>query len=359
MSIIEGIYEQKIKSIIASVSASDKKIKSLSEQRWDSVAHPLSGLGLLENAVSSIAAAEGRVIPDISRKAVAVFCADNGIVAEGVSQTGQEVSAIVAENMCTGKTSVCTMAKIARATVFPVDAGLLRAITHKKMNCICVRRGTADFLKEDAMTREEACQTFLRGAFFAKTLVQKGFSLLATGEMGIGNTTTSTAVVCALLSLSVEAVTGRGAGLTNAGLQTKIRVIREGLERRNPDKSDPIDVLCKVGGLDIAAMTGFFVGAAAEKTPVLIDGFISAVSALLAARLCPHCADFFLATHSSSEPAVKKVFSALKKRPFISAQMHLGEGTGAVAAMPLLDMALSVYKTMATFNDIQVEAYKR
>ena len=346
MSIIEGVYEQKIKSIIASVSASDKKIKSLSEQRWDSVAHPLSGLGLMENAISSIAAAEGRVIPDISRKAVAVFCADNGIVAEGVSQTGQEVSAIVAENMCTGKTSVCTMAKIARATVFPVDAGLLRAITHKKMNCICVRRGTADFLKEDAMTREEACQTFLRGAFFAKTLVQKGFSLLATGEMGIGNTTTSTAVVCALLSLSVEAVTGRGAGLTNAGLQTKIRVIREGLERRNPDKSDPIDVLCKVGGLDIAAMTGFFVGA-------------SAVSALLAARLCPNCADFFLATHSSSEPAVKKVFSALKKRPFISAQMHLGEGTGAVAAMPLLDMALSVYKTMATFNDIQVEAYKR
>ena len=324
------------------------------------MAHPLGGLGLLEDAIINIAASQSRVLPDISKKAVAVFCADNGIVSEGVTQTGQEVTAIVSENMCTGKTSVCNMARAAGAEVFPVDVGLSRAVKNPKITDLCVRRGgTANFLKEDAMTRTEAIQAVLNGARFSQKLADAGFNLLAAGEMGIGNTTTSTAVACVLLDLDAAKCTGRGAGLSDSALMKKIRVIKDGIALRKPNKNDVIDVLCKVGGLDIAAMTGFFIGSASRKVPVLIDGFISALACLLASRLCSASADFAIATHKSSEPAFDAVLSSLGKKAFISAEMHLGEGTGAVLAMPSLDLALKVYENMATFGEINVEAYKR
>jgi len=353
------MYEDELKAIIERVKSADENMAEQAQKRWDSVAHPLGGLGLFESAIIDIAACQSRLIPDISKKAVAVFCADNGIVAEGVSQTGQEVSAIVAKNMCTGQTSVCNMAKVANADVFPVDIGLLNAVDDERITDLCVRRGTADFLKEDAMSREEAAFAMVRGANFAKTLIEKGYNLLATGEMGIGNTTTSTAVACALLGLDANSATGRGAGLCDEGLEKKRKVISEGLKRRNVDKTDALGVVAKVGGLDIAAMAGFFIEAAGEKRCVLIDGFISAVAALVAVRLCPACNRFLIATHESAEPAFQAVLSALEKKAFIRANMHLGEGTGAVMAFPMLDMALSVYKNMATFSEINVEAYKR
>ena len=208
------------------------------------------------------------------------------------------------------------------------------------------------------MSREEAVQAILAGVEIAQELRGQGVNLLATGEMGIGNTTTSSALAAVLLNRPVEDMTGRGAGLSSEGLQRKIRAIETAIQVNRPDASDVLDVLHKVGGLDIAGLAGVFLGGALCHTPVLVDGFISSVAALVAARLCPHCKDYMLGSHASEEPASQLVLSELNLRPFLYAGMRLGEGTGAVAVMPLLDMGLAVYREMTTFEDTNIEAYQ-
>lgn len=191
-----------------------------------------------------------------------------------------------------------------------------------------------------------------------KKCAEAGYEILATGEMGIGNTTTSSAVASVLLGEDPKVMTGKGAGLTKKGLQKKVQVIREAVERMQPDKTDAIDVLSKVGGLDIAGLAGVYLGGAIYRIPVLIDGFISAVAALVAVRLVPECAGYILPSHLSDEPASRKILDALEKKPFLTCGMCLGEGTGAVATMPLLEMGLQVYRKMGTFDDIHVEQYE-
>lgn len=207
------------------------------------------------------------------------------------------------------------------------------------------------------MTREEAEQAILAGAELVRHEKEKGTALLATGEMGIGNTTTSSAVASVLTDCPVEKLTGRGAGLSDEGLERKVRTIHSALEINCPDSTDPVDVLAKVGGLDLAGMCGVFLGGAAYQVPVLIDGFISAVAALCAVRLCPAAEKAMLASHVSAEPAGRMLLELLKKRPLITADMRLGEGTGAVAAIPLLDMACAVYSEAYTFDEGGIEAY--
>ena len=209
-----------------------------------------------------------------------------------------------------------------------------------------------------AMSRGEAVQAVLTGVETARELCAGGVRLLATGEMGIGNTTTSSAVAAVLLGQEPVVMTGRGAGLSDAGLQKKIHAIETAVAVNRPDPSDVLDVLHKVGGLDIAGLAGVFLGGALCHTPVLVDGFISSVAALVAARLCPACKDYMLGSHASEEPASRLVLSELGLRPFLYAGMRLGEGTGAVAVMPLLDMGLAVYREMATFEDTNIEAYQ-
>ena len=208
------------------------------------------------------------------------------------------------------------------------------------------------------MTRAQAEQAVLTGAALVRTEQERGCTLLATGEMGIGNTTTSAAVACALLRQPARAMTGRGAGLSDAGLRRKRWAVDTALAVNRPDPADVLDVLHKVGGLDIAGLAGVFLGGALCHTPVLVDGFISSVAALVAARLCPACKDYMLGSHASEEPASRLVLSELGLRPFLYAGMRLGEGTGAVAVMPLLDMGLAVYREMATFEDTNIEAYQ-
>lgn len=328
------------------------------EGRWDSIAKPLGSLGALEEAVIRIAGMTGSADVDISKRAVVVMCADNGVVAQGVTQTGQEVTAIVAENMSTGDTSVCAMARSAGAEVVPVDIGTAVPLTGARIVQRCVRRGTADMTRGPAMSREEAVQAVLTGVETARELCAGGVHLLATGEMGIGNTTTSSAVAAVLLGQEPVVMTGRGAGLSDAGLQKKIHAIETAVAVNRPDPADVLDVLHKVGGLDIAGLAGVFLGGALCHTPVLVDGFISSVAALVAARLCPACKDYMLGSHASEEPASRLVLSELGLRPFLYAGMRLGEGTGAVAVMPLLDMGLAVYREMATFEDTNIEAYQ-
>ena len=347
-----------LEEVIQGIVPADQEAMGRAKARWDSIAKPLGSLGALEDAVIRIAGMSGSPDVDISKRAVVVMCADNGVVAEGVTQTGQEVTAIVAENMSTGDTSVCAMSRAAGAEVVPVDIGTAVPVTGARIRQKCVRRGTANMTQGPAMSREEAVQAILAGVEMAQELRGQGVNLLATGEMGIGNTTTSSALAAVLLNRPVEDMTGRGAGLSSEGLQRKIRAIETAIQVNRPDPNDVLDVIHKVGGLDIAGLAGVFLGGALCRTPVLVDGFISSVAALVAARLCPHCKDYMLGSHASEEPASQLVLSELNLRPFLYAGMRLGEGTGAVAVMPLLDMGLAVYREMTTFEDTNIEAYQ-
>ena len=347
-----------LQEIVAGIGPVDERAMAEAQRRWDSIAHPLNSLGMLERDIIRIAGITGSADVDLSKKAVVVMCADNGVVAEGVTQTGQEVTAIVAENMSTGDTSVCAMARAARAEVVPVDIGTAVPLKGARIRQKCVRRGTADMTQGPAMSREEAVRAVLIGVEIARELCGSGVKLLATGEMGIGNTTTSSAVAAVLLDKPVEDMTGRGAGLSSEGLRRKIRAIETAVAVNRPDPVDVLDVLHKVGGLDIAGLAGVFLGGALCRTPVLVDGFISSVAALTAARLCPACKDYMLGSHASEEPASRLVLDQLGLRPFLYAGMRLGEGTGAVAVMPLLDMGLAVYREMTTFADTNIEAYQ-
>ncbi len=324
-------------------------------KRWDSIAKPLRSLGKLEEVVVRIAGMAGTDQVRLDKKGVVICCADNGVVEEGVTQTGQEVTAIVSENFLDGCTSVAVMARQAGAQLFPMDMGMVtdtRVERHKTLY------GTHNFTKGPAMGREDAVQAVEAGIRKVSELKAAGYQILATGEMGIGNTTTSSAMTSVFLDVDPEVVTGRGAGLTSAGLEKKIQVIREGIALNRPDPADPLDVLAKVGGLDIAGLAGVFLGCAAEGIPAVIDGFISGVAALTAVRMCPGVRDYLIASHVSNEPAGQLVLDTLGLSPFLLCNMCLGEGTGAVALFPLLDMALGVYWGMSTFDQIQVEAYQ-
>ena len=343
--------------VIAGITPADTAAMERAKARWDSIAKPLGSLGALEEAVIRIAGMTGSADVDISKRAVVVMCADNGVVAQGVTQTGQEVTAIVAENMSTGDTSVCAMARSAGAEVVPVDIGTAVPLTGARIVQRCVRRGTADMTQGPAMSRGEAVQAVLTGVEIARELCAGGVRLLATGEMGIGNTTTASAVASVLLGRAPVEMTGRGAGLSDEGLRRKVAAIERAVALSRPAADDPLDVLAKVGGFDIAGMCGVFLGGAACRVPVLADGFISAVAALCAVRLCPAAAKAVLASHVSAEPAGMLLLDALRKKPLITAGMRLGEGTGAVAAMPLLDMARAVYMDCYTFEEGGIEAY--
>ena len=340
----------------------DKKASDACRARWNRIAKPLYGLGVLEEMLVRIAAVQGTPDINIERKALVIFCADNGVVAEGVSQTGQETTAIVAENFLDGKSCAAILCRRAGAELFPVDVGM--AVNTPRVEKRKIRCGTANMAEGPAMTREEAVFAVEAGISKAEELAEAGYRILAAGEMGIGNTTTSAAITSVLLSMEPAAVTGVGAGLSAEGLQRKIAVIRRSIEINRPDPEDPLDVISKVGGFDIAAMTGLFLGAAACRIPVVIDGFISAVAALLAVRLAPQVRSYMLPSHISEEPATKAVMNALgfgdleSVRPILHAGMRLGEGTGAVALFPLLDMSVDIYGQMETFKGIGVGQYE-
>lgn len=347
-----------LSDVLAQIQPADRDAMAQAKYRWDSIAHPLNSLGQLEESVIRMAGMTGSPDVDVTRRAVIVMCADNGVVAEGVTQTGQEVTAIVTENMSSGDTSVCRMAKVAGAEVIPVDIGVARPLTGARIVQKNIRRGTENMTKGPAMTRDEAVRAIETGIELVGELKEKGYRLLATGEMGIGNTTTSSAIVAVLLGKDPAEVTGRGAGLTSEGLQKKIHAIEAAIAVNCPDPEDGVDTLAKVGGLDIAGLAGVFLGGAYYHIPILVDGFISSAAALTAAVLCPHAKDYMLGSHASNEPAGKMVMEALGLTPFLYAGMCLGEGTGAVAVMPLLDMGLAVYREMTTFEATDIEAYQ-
>ncbi len=337
--------------VIENIGGLDKVSMEKAQKHWLSIAKPLFSLGKLEKLITHISGIKGSEKFSIEKKALVVMCSDNGVVEEGVTQTGRDITAVVTGNFARGLTSVCIMSEIAGVDLFPIDIGVAVDVPNITDKNLKVAYGTNNIAKGPAMTMEQAISAIEVGINKVIELKNNGYDIIATGEMGIGNTATSSAVASVLLDRPVETVTGKGAGLTAEGLQKKIKVIKKAIEVNNPDKSNPLEVLAKVGGFDIAGLVGVFIGGAFCRLPVVIDGFISAVSALVAKRICPDSLDFFIPSHISKEPAGKLVLDELGLSPIIMADMCLGEGTGAVTLMPLLDMAYGVYDKMHTFQN--------
>lgn len=337
----------------------DEEEIRLIKKRWDHIAKPLDGLGDFELVTSRIGAILQDESINIDKRALIVMCADNGIVEEGVSQSDSSVTAQVARSMGQKKSSVCAMAGANRVDIFTVDIGIkcqdtIEGVINKKL-----ATGTANFIKEPAMSEEMTLQAIETGINMVKELKAAGYRLIATGEMGIGNTTTASAVAAAMLRIEAEKIAGRGAGLDLEGLSRKIGIIREAIEKYGLYEADTLEILSHVGGLDIAGLTGVFIGCAIERIPVVIDGFISATAALVAEGLCQGCADYCIPSHSGREKGTGMILEKMKLRALIAGDMALGEGTGAIMMISLLDTVLAVYRGANRFDDISVEQYER
>ncbi len=342
-----------------SVAAPDEEVRKRVLSNWDAVAKPIDGMGRFETLTAQIGAITGTDQIDIAKKAVIIMCADNGIVEENVTQSGQEVTAAVARSMAKKKSSVCKMAELIGADTIPVDIGIhteetIDGVLNRKIRC-----GTKNFCKEPAMTEEEAVRAIATGIDMVYVCKQDGYSILATGEMGIGNTTTSSAIAAALLQCEVSKVTGRGAGLSDEGLIHKRQVIAGAIEKYGLYQADPLTVLRTVGGFDIAGLAGVCIGGAIFHVPIVLDGVISMVAALLAERIVPGTKAYLLPSHKGKEPAVGSLMKELELEPVIDGRLALGEGTGAVLMFSLLDMALCIYNDKTTFSDIRIKQYKR
>lgn len=344
--------------LLETIRPLDENAMESARLHWDAIAKPLHSLGRLEDMIVQLAGICENPVPAPRKKAVLIFCADNGIVAEGVTQTTQDVTAAVTQNFAKGIASVNALSRICGAEVFPVDIGVAQALDCPGVLNRKVAFGTQNFAHGPAMRRDEAEQSVCTGIDLVQEKAAEGYNLIVTGEMGIGNTTTSSAVFSVLQGLPPEQVTGRGAGLSEAGLQHKIQVISRAVAALQPDPGDVLDVLSKVGGFDVCGMMGAFLGGAICRVPVLVDGFISAVAANCAVRLCPACRDYIFASHCSKEPAGKMALDALHLRAYLDCEMCLGEGTGGVIAAKLFDFALAAYDEIAGFDAVGIDPYQ-
>lgn len=324
-------------------------------EKWNNIAIPINSLGILQENICKICNIQQTLRPDISKKCVVVFCADNGIVHQNISQVGQEVTSLVAKNMILGKSSVCKMAEVAKIDVFPIDIGM-----NSEKTGILDRRimnGTNDFSTQKAMSKEQVLNAIKVGEDFVEQNLK--YSVFAIGEMGIGNTTTSSAIASVLLDISVENITDLGAGLSKKGLEHKIDVIEKAINFHKPNKKNIFDVLSKVGGLDICGMIGIMLGCKKFGKMCILDGFITLVAYICAEKIENDILENIIASHTSGYKKSEEIMKNYKLQSVINANMKLGEGTGAVAVMPILDMAVKIFNEMPTFNEINIDNYEK
>ncbi|MGO8684022.1 MAG: nicotinate-nucleotide--dimethylbenzimidazole phosphoribosyltransferase [Thermoleophilia bacterium] len=320
------------------------------EERQMQLTKPPKALGRLESISVRLSGIKGQALPTLEHKMIAVMAADHGVVAEGVSAFPAEVTPGMVLNFAAGGAAINVIGGLVGARVVVTDVGvnadLSAAVGVRQRK---VRMGTANMAQGPAMSREEAIRAIEVGIELVAEEYRNGLDIVATGEMGIGNTTAASAVIAALTGEPVAKVTGRGTGISKEALPAKVAVIEKALAVNQPDAGDAIDVLAKVGGLEIAAMTGVFLGGAAHRVPVVMDGFISAAAALVAVRLCHECVDYILPSHVSIEVGHQVVLDELGMTPLFDLEMRLGEGTGAALAMLLYDAAARTLVEMATF----------
>ena len=343
-----------IKTIIGRIEPIDAEAGEAARRHLDSLTKPPGGLVRLEEIAIRIAAITGEAAPDLSRRAVVVMAGDHGVCEEGVSAYPAEVTPQMVLNFLTGGAAVNVFARQAGADVVCVDIGVNADLEHPELISRKIRRGTANMTREPAMLRSEAAAAIAAGAELAGELAGQGYRMIATGEMGIGNTTASAALCAVLAGMTVEEAVGLGTGIDEERRRHKIEVVRRALETNAPDKADALDTLAKVGGLEIAGLAGVILGAAAHRIPVVIDGYISSAAALVACRLGPQAADYVLGSHLSGEQGHRLLLERLGLAPLLHLDMRLGEGTGAVLGFHLIDAAMSIMREMATFESAGV-----
>lgn len=344
--------EEKLSQLIASVRPPDEDAMAAARARQAQLAKPPGSLGRLEDLSIQLAGITGSVHNSMEQTHLLVFAADNGVVAEGVASTPQSVTLQQTVNLTRAKTGASCLCKFFGCGITVCDVGVNVPVREPAVLNKKIAYGTQNMARGPAMTRQQALTALLTGAELAQNTPANA---LGIGEMGIGNTTTSAAVLAVLLNAPVETVTGRGSGLTDEGFQRKKEVIGQAIRVNQPDPTDVVDVLSKVGGFDIAAMCGAFLGAAASRRPVVIDGFISVVAALCAVRLCPRVRDYLIPSHASYEIGYRLAMEALGLEPMLLLGMRLGEGSGCPLAFQVLRAACAVINTMATFDQAGID----
>lgn len=319
--------------------------------RLDNLTKPIGSLGRLEELAAQMAGITGKVYNNIHKKNIVIMCADNGVIDEGYSSNPQKITEIVTNNFTKDITGVYVLANHVNSEMTIVDIGVNAEFNNEKILNKKIVYGTKNMAKEPAMTKEEVVQAIEIGIDIVDGLASEGFDLLGTGEMGVGNTTTSAAILTVLSGLDTENTVGKGSGLTEEQYEHKKRVIRRAIEVNNPDCSDILDVMAKVGGLDIAGLCGCFLGAAKNRIPIVIDGFIASIAALCAYRLCESSRDFMIPSHLSQEPGAKYIMDELNIEPYLNLNMRLGEGSGCPLAFNIVEAALAIMNNMGTFED--------
>lgn len=340
--------QKELDALVRAVAPLDRSAMTAAEEHQARLAKPPGSLGRLEELSIQLAGITGRVHNALNKKQLLVFAADNGVVAEGVSSAPQSVTKQQTINLTRGKTGAAVLAKHFGCGLTVCDVGVNADIYESAVLNRKIAYGTQNICTGPAMTREQTLQAILTGAEIARTV---DADVIGVGEMGIGNTTTSSAVLAVLLGADVEAVTGRGGGITEESFRKKKAVIRTAIEVNRPDRDDVVGVLSKVGGFDLAAMCGAFLGAAAARRPAVIDGLISAAAALCAVRLCPNVRGYLVPSHASFEIGYRLAMEAMDLRPLFDLGMRLGEGSGCPLAFQVLDAACAVINDMATFDE--------
>ena len=341
--------------VLKLIVPADQAAKSKAKVRIDHLTKPIGSLGLLEEITIKLAGIYGELKPVNWKKSIIIMCADNGIVEEGVSTCPQEVTRTVTNNFTKGITGVSVLSSFIGCHTKIIDIGVKGDFNNPLISNHKIMPGTNNMARGPAMTRADVIKAIQVGINTSNDLVQAGYTLLGTGEMGVGNTTTSAAVFSVLGDVSVDIATGKGSGLTDAQYHHKKEVIKAAIALNNPNKDDVIDVLAKVGGLDIAGLCGCYIGAAKNKTPIVIDGFIASVAALCAFRLSPHTRDYTFPSHMSAEPGSAALMEVLGLEPMLQLKLRLGEGSGCPLAFTIIESALYTMLNMGTFEDANVE----
>lgn len=349
----------KIKKALKDTTGLDYKFMNLAQSRLDNLTKPLGSLGRLEELAKLIVGITRKENPQIKNKVIFTLAADHGVVEEGVSAYPKEVTAQMVYNFLRGGAGINVLAKHIGARVIVVDMGVaeklkiqkskIKSFKDKKINF-----GTKNFTKGPAMTRNEAIKSIETGIKLIEEELTNGIDIIGTGDMGIGNTTSSSAITAVIIKKSVEEVTGRGTGIDDKTLEDKIRIIKEALKINNPNSNDPIDVLSKVGGFEIGGLAGIILATAANRIPIVIDGFISGAAALIAYHLEPKVKDYMIASHCSAERGHRIILGHIGLNPLLDLNLRLGEGTGAALGINIVEAAVKILTQMATFKSAGV-----
>lgn len=338
-----------------------KDIKPISKEdikkyrdHWDSLVHPTGSLGEIEEIGIRVCSILGKLPKKLEKKAVAVMCSDNGIIEENISSSPKILTSLLATQMGNGTTGVDALAEEANSEVFVVDLGIEDYPGCENVINRRISNGTKNFMKEDAMTKKEAIESIKIGFNIAKDLIEKGYEVLGTGELGMGNTTTSAAVIKAITQGSEENIVGLGSGVDMTQFENKLRVVREGILLRNPDLNDPIDILAKVGGYDIGAIAGVFLACGKYKVPGVVDGIISAAGALIAFELNENVKDYLFGSHIPKENGANLAMEIIGIKGYLDCKMRLGEGSGCPLLFKLMDSSIYCMNHMTKFEDTNI-----